>query len=193
MFHNYETTRLFIPNVTYNNIFIILIFLVLGLLSVKKSSTVFLDRIQTNQLKGFAIIMVVLGHLWVHVSQKQALPVYGSYSVALFLYLSGFGLTRSAYKRKLSLKDFCIRRISRVMIPYWIVTLLILFFDYVLLDKLYSAKETILTLSGLNLDRAIRDIDYSRWYITSLLVSYILFFVTNKGEFNFEVQHPMIY
>ncbi len=180
IFHNYEVSKLLIHDVTYNNILIILIFVVLSLLSLKKSQNLFLGRIQTNQLKGFAIVMVVLGHLWIHVSQNPAFLIYGSYSVALFLFLSGFGLTLSSFKRKLNLKEFCSRRVSRVMIPYWIVTLLILIFDYILLKKMYTAKMMVLTFCGCNFDRGLKGIDYTRWYITLLLVCYILFFLVNN-------------
>ena len=139
MFQNYEISKLSIPDPVLNNLIILCLLLGMSALRLKKSGSGFLDRIQTGQLKGLAIVLVVLGHLRVHVSEHPA-PTYASYAVALFLFLSGFGLTMSSLKKKLGVREFFVRRLSRVMVPYWMITLIILIADYLILGRTYSLR-----------------------------------------------------
>ena len=96
--------------------------------------------------------------------------------LAVFLFLSGYGLTRSHMLRKLSLLQFITRRINRVMLPYWITTVLFLILNYVLLSETYSLRLIALTTVGLNFDRATQLLDYVRWFIPLILFFYVVFF-----------------
>jgi peptidoglycan/LPS O-acetylase OafA/YrhL len=150
-----------------------------SVLSLRKSTTSGpLDTIQTDQLKGLAILFVILGHLWVHVSQTKPVLVMSGEAVALFLMLSGFGLTRSLGKR-LTLKEFVARRLRRVLIPYWLSTIGILILDYLLLHRVYGLPDLISTFMGINVTVTTHHIDYVRWYITLLLIWYVLFFLAS--------------
>lgn len=177
---NYETSKLFISNPSFYNFVILIILFAFALVFTKRKTTEFLDHTQANELKGLAMMMVVTGHLWVHVSQEPASLILGGTAVSLFLLLSGFGLTLSVEKTPLTFKKFLFRRLSRIMIPYWIVTAIILLLDYLILNKTYPLQTISTTLAGINIDRTIRDLDYARWFITLLLVQYIVFFFANR-------------
>ncbi len=135
----------------------------------------FLDRTETDQLKGIAILFVVLGHLWVHVSDNRPTIILGDDAVALFLLLSGFGLVKSYLHKPLGAREFFFRRTKRVMFPYWVATVILISLDYFVLDRSYSFSNLALTLMGLNLDYVTRHIDYVRWYITFLIFWYFVF------------------
>ncbi len=186
IFLNFEDTKLFISNPSFHNFVIIFILLVISLVFARRKATGFMDITQGNELKGLAMLMVVTGHLWVHVSQDRASLILGGTAVSLFLLLSGYGLTLSVENKPLTLKGFIFRRLSRVMIPYWIITGIILLLDYLILNKTYSLQGITTTLAGINIDRTIRDLDYVRWFITLLLIEYIVFFVANRFLPRFE-------
>jgi peptidoglycan/LPS O-acetylase OafA/YrhL len=180
-FLNFESIKLYISSPDLNNFFIIAIFFFLSIVSVKRiKPTKLLYVSQTNQLKGIAIILVLLGHLWVHVSQNSPSIIFSSDSVYLFLFLSGYGLTVSSENHILLFKDFAKRRISKVMIPYWTTTIIILLLDFFFLNKIYSNNNLILTFTGINITQSTQYIDYVRWYITFQLFCYLLFFIFNK-------------
>lgn len=178
-FNNYERSKIFIDCPTFFNLIILSSLFILALLSITKKSTIFLDVSQTDHLKGIAILLVIVGHLWVHVIRPEAVPVLGGYSVALFLSLSGFGLTLSYERKPLDPIRFIYQRIRKIMIPYWIVTLIILCLDYAILNRSYSLSSIILTLFGINFNEELLRIDYSRWFITFLLLYYLAFILAN--------------
>ncbi|MHC4295836.1 MAG: acyltransferase family protein [Planctomycetota bacterium] len=134
-----------------------------------------MDRLQTEQLKGLAIFLIVLGHLWVHLSQAGARLVLSGDAVAMFLILSGFGLTISRRRKKTSFTTFYLRRIKRIFVPYWIATSVILLCDYVMLEKLLSPGGVLMTVVGANFTGELRHLDHVRWFITFILMWYVLF------------------
>jgi len=79
--------------------------------------------------------------------------------------------------KKSSLLEFVAGRIKRVFVPYWIATVSFLTLDYVLLAQEYSLQQKILTMLGINIDRAILDIN-GTWFITLLLFFYCVFIVS---------------
>lgn len=179
IFSNYEFIKLVIPYPTLQNYGLLAVFLIIAVLTSQKANTTFLDRTQTDQLKGIAILIVVLGHLWVHVSSVRAIPVFGDYAVSLFLILSGFGLSVSQATKTISI-NFILRRFRKVIIPYWLITLIILVADFLLLNKSYSITDVLTTFAGINLNKNLKHIDYTRWYITLILIYYIVYFLFNR-------------
>ena len=146
----------------------------------KQRSNHLLDIRQTEQLKGLSIFLVILGHLWVHVSTIKPALIFSGDAVSMFLILSGYGLTISAGKAKLNFKTFALKRLRRVMAPYWIVTLFIVLLDILLLNKILSANSIIETFLGLNFTEETKRIDYVRWFITFLLFWYSVFFAVHN-------------
>ncbi|WP_163337113.1 acyltransferase [Desulfopila sp. IMCC35008] len=141
-------------------------------------STSFLGREVTDQFRGLAILLVVVGHISVHTleaRQQIYFPVFGQYGVSIFFLLSGFGLARSYANRSLQLCDFFKRRLTKVMIPYWIVTIIIVITDSIFLARGYRLNDILATMLGFNSSRIVQIIDYVRWYITVLLAWYLFF------------------
>lgn len=178
-FKNYEITKLIIPNSNVANLLILIILCCSAAFSSKRSAhpSDFLDRTQTEQLKGIAILLVVLGHLWVHVSDKRASIVFSGDAVALFLLLSGYGLTISSQNNSFTFRYFLLQRIKRVMVPYWIATILIIMLDYLIIGRTYVFTDVLMTSVGINMNTATRHIDYVRWYVTFIIMWYLIFYL----------------
>jgi len=182
VFYNYEFNKLNIVHPDYINYFLIVGFIVFVFLTsfakfseVERGSVKILNRTHTQQLRGLAIFLVVLGHLWVHVSKIQANLVLSGEAVSLFLILSGFGLFTSVKGKNFLLKKFFIKRVKRVMVPYWIVTFFIILIDCLILNKKISFNEILLTFIGINITEYLLKLDYVRWFVTFILLWYINF------------------
>lgn len=124
-----------------------------------------ISYIQTNIIKGIAILLVLLGHL--NIVDKG-----GCYGVTLFLFISGYGLMCSYIKNGLS--QFWRKRIKGVWIPYLLVTILWIIIDY-FCGTIYNLPTMISSLLGLN-----NVVDITMWYIKFLIYWYLLFFLIFK-------------
>lgn len=176
---NYEAAKLSIDYPTLTNIAILVLLVLISLLWTRKQSTTFLNRDQTDQLRGGSILLVIVTHLWQHVSSVEASPHLSGYGVSMFLLISGFGLTSSLNKKTFTWATFLYRRLRRMMVPYWILTCVWLYVDYQLLHRTYSLHDITYTFAGINF-HTISNIDYVRWYITWIIMWYVVFSVANR-------------
>jgi len=176
--NNYERMKLDVYNPEICNLFIIAIILLITLASIRKTEIqYFFHKDQSIQLKGLAIIFIILGHLWVHVVGFFPKLLFGGEAVAMFLLLSGYGLT-SSYKNRVVLpRVYLTARLNRVMVPYWVITVLIVALDYLILNRTYNLQDIVMTMLGININVNTRYIDYVRWFITFILIWYICFFI----------------
>jgi len=180
-FVNYETTKLHIDNRFLINGLIYFTLLLVALVTLKKRPNTLLDFSQTEQLRGVAMLFVIIGHFWHHVCNVGGpLLTLGDYAVTLFLLLSGYGLMCSNMARRISGREFLLKRVRKIFVPYWLVTFGILIADYIFLQRTYSFHEILLTFSGVNLSKTLHYFDYARWFITLLLLNYLAFFCCTK-------------
>ncbi|MCD7791347.1 MAG: acyltransferase family protein [Bacteroides thetaiotaomicron] len=75
---------------------------------------------QSNIIKGFAILLVVLCHLGGYFT--RFLTPLGGIGVAVFLILSAYGLEKSFLKSGQA--AFWRKRIITVFVPYWIIEII---------------------------------------------------------------------
>jgi peptidoglycan/LPS O-acetylase OafA/YrhL len=181
---NFETSKLSIDYPTVTNVVILLLLLLISLLWTRKQSTTFLDQDQTDQLRGGSILLVIMTHFWQHVSAVEATPHLSGYGVSMFLLISGFALTSTLDKPTFTWARFLSRRLRRMMVPYWVLTVVWLFADYVLLHRTYSLQDITCTMAGINF-HTITQIDYVRWYITWIIMWYFAFALTNRFLSNY--------
>ena len=184
IFANHIVDRISLTNPGTTAFFIYSIILAAIFLSISKApkKQEFLNFSQTEQLRGIAILLIILGHLKTNVlARNDYLSFYfGDCGVSLFLFLSGYGLMRSHQAKNATLSHFIKRRVNRVFIPYWITTLLFLLLDYYLLSETYPLKLIILTVLGLNFNLKLQLLDYGRWFITFILFFYLLFYLATR-------------
>jgi len=140
--------------------------------------TPFIDWVGTVQLKGIAILLVIISHLKLlkFISLPYDFSFSGAWGVAIFLLLSGFGLTQSYLKNGVS-NGFFKKRFSKVVLPYVIVTGIWLAIDAIFLAKTYSWSTALLALTGFDLSTSI---DPTMWFVTFIILWYLIFFLVFK-------------
>ncbi|MCX8042878.1 MAG: acyltransferase [Desulfobacterota bacterium] len=178
-FQNFEVAKLAAASPDLVNSVLLMLILLAALFSTKKNiadNHAPLSTTQTEQVRGIAILLVILGHLLFHVLKPRAALILSGEAVACFFLLSGFGLTMSIRNTRKIPDTFWGRRYRRVMIPYWCATVLVLAADHVILGKTYPVFMIALTTLGINITEAATHLDYVRWYITLQLIWYLLFF-----------------
>jgi membrane-bound acyltransferase YfiQ involved in biofilm formation len=142
-----------------------------------------MDKQFTLQLKGLSILMVIIGHL----SLLNVIPIplfnyLGTHGVTLFLFISGYGLTQS-YQNSID-QSFIKKRLLSVFMPYFVITLILIFIDS-RLGKNYSIGTILLTLSSFD---PARTIDKTMWYIPFIILWYSIFYLTFKFTTNNKIR-----
>ncbi len=157
------------------------VFLVTLILSIRPTKEFAFFSIETTtELKGLAILMVVLSHIgYFLVSDNRFLVPLSNYAgvgVDLFLILSGYGLVATALRRPLSIGKFYLKRLVRVYVPVLITVIFFLALDFFVLHKIYPTKNIIQSLLGFFPNADIYgDLNSPLWYITPMLAYYLLF------------------
>jgi len=133
----------------------------------------------TEELKGLAILSIVLAHIsYMLVADKQylfPLSIAAGVGVDVFLFLSGFGLTAGLMKERIAPIEFYRRRLIKVFIPLWLVLLLLFAADALLLHRYYSLSYMLRSMLGWFPDASgTDDVNSPFWYITWLLMFYLL-------------------
>lgn len=114
----------------------------------------------TTTLRGIAILIIIVGHVGVSGFDCRYFNPFGGIGVAMFLFLSGYGLTESFKKKGIS--HFWSKKVFRIAIPYllWI--------------PLYHI---VVRISPLGSPYHIETIP-RYWFIEYLLIMYVAFYVT---------------
>ncbi len=134
----------------------------------------------TQELKGFAILAIVLAHVGYYLSTDTRflfpLSVLAGTGVDIFLFVSGYGLTASALSHDLGIVAFYRRRLSKIYVPLWITLTCLFLADLFILHKTYGWEYIAHSYFGwfphANL---FSDVDSPLWYLTLILFYYLLF------------------
>jgi peptidoglycan/LPS O-acetylase OafA/YrhL len=134
----------------------------------------------TQELKGLAILTIVLAHIaYMLVTDSSflyPLSVAAGVGVDLFLFISGYGLVVGMLRSPLSPLQFYRRRLSRVFIPFWFVIVLLFIADALVLGHTYGGGYVAQSLLGwFPRASAWEDVNSPFWYITWILMFYLLF------------------
>lgn len=165
------------------------IFIVLVIATIKKNrEPLQFTRSHTDELKGFAILMVIFGHIGYFLASDDRflwpLSVAAGVGVNLFLFLSGFGLTAASLKEKTPLKNYYLKRFLNIYPPMWVVIAVFLLMDGFLLQRTYSTAYIVRSFSGFfpNADLSI-DLNSPLWYFTFIVFYYLLFPILFSRKF----------
>ena len=122
------------------------------------------DQKETTSVRGMAILMIAIFHLFIAWEWPRVVNLPGSVGVAAFLFLSGYGINES-YK-KTGLKEYWRKKLRRVMIPFWLFVTILFFF-----------KQTSNWHDYL-LEVAFIKSDY--WFIPYLVWCYLLYWIVQR-------------
>lgn len=139
-----------------------------------------MDIPATNELKGFAILMVIFSHIgyFLDANDKFLYPlsVAGGVGVNIFLFLSGFGLTYASIKTHHPILKFYLKRLRKIFIPMWLVLTAVLAIDFFVLQKTYPLNTVMGNFLGFFPYADIyTSINSPFWYFSLILYYYIIF------------------
>jgi len=168
---------------TQTTILVVVLFLILLItLRRKKLDDQLFPPNITQELKGFAILTIIFGHIGYFLDTQDKflypLSIASGVGVNIFLFLSGFGLTISTLKKKLSIPTFFRKRLFRLFLPMWIVMGVLLLLDWLILGVTYERKTILQNLLGFfPVADIYTSINSVLWYFTFILFYYLLFSV----------------
>jgi peptidoglycan/LPS O-acetylase OafA/YrhL len=176
-FVNHDEEKITVEDPLFLGLSLLALFLAATLLTLRKVvDEQPLSVLQTDQVKGVAILLVLVSHLYGYVllvpsgELTRFRDISGSVGVALFLLLSGFGLCVSL--RAKGLYHFFSKRIARIYVPILLaMTLEILLTHYLL------HPETSLLAAFSKLVLSLPDVDRNLWFITFILFWYCLLYL----------------
>lgn len=151
------------------------------MLSIHKNNTnhIILDRNLTDFLKFIACIMVALSHYcgYALVNGVSSSFIYrviaatgGYLGVAVFFFLSGYGLMMSDIKRHLEPFDFLKRRLSKTYLPAVLVSVIWLLIALIVNTDLLCNKKYFLGVVWYFNDEVM-------WFVRTIVVMYVFFYV----------------
>ena len=138
------------------------------------NSNGYLSLSTSKSYRGLFAIVVIFHHLALRTTTGvlfQPFASMGSLAVAFFFFLSGYGLQKSyIIKSESYKKDFLLKRIPTVLIPYIIITA-IYWLTHLFLGHFYSIKDII---HGLIVGYPIAE---NSWFIVNILIFYVVFWL----------------
>jgi len=179
LFINHYQTKLQINNVFFD-IYFVLILILLVFLTLKKSlNDQPLSFLQTNQMRGLGITLIILNHICYYTEPLPFLYVIwseaGMIGVAIFLIISGYGLSISLERK--GIQFFFTNRISKILIPL-ILALSLLQFLYLTLTS--DGGSILLSLPKILF--SMYSLDRKTWFIIFILFWYCLLYLTYKFQ-----------
>lgn len=154
-----------------------------------------LTIIDTNILKGVAVLLLLLHHLFDPSKKYLDVVIHGQpivlsisqwskVCVAIFVFLSGYGLVLSnRYSSRINVLSFYYKRYIKLMFNYWLVWALfipiLLFGGYVSFHSVYGDNLIIHMIRDLmGIEAMFRDyhsINPSWWFYSCIISLYLLF------------------
>lgn len=129
----------------------------------------------TKKEKGIAAILIVLHHLSQRVKVSGPFVILGYIGfilVAVFFFISGYGLSYGVQYKHNYLKGFLRKRLLPVLVPYWIVNTVDIVF-YLSEGTVFTPMQYVLSFIGI-------DVITGTWFVTAILIMYIIFWLAFK-------------
>lgn len=157
-----------------NSYSLLVLIMVLYVLSVTwcRGAVIPLTRDRTTVLKGMLSILIILSHVNFHadIPMFKSITNWGGTKVALFFFLSGYGLINSYIRVGEGYMDgFLVKRIWKIVKPLLVITLVYLGFVFLDTGKFPDAIVEGLLLYGKT------PLPYS-WFVYVIVLAYISFF-----------------
>lgn len=132
----------------------------------------------TQMTKGIAIILMLIHHLFAYPDRlkyqyigflklEQNIGEFGKICVAMFLFLSGFGVYYTLYKSNTIKESFkkSINKIKLIYFNYWIVFLLFIPIGFLLFNVKFNLLELLLNFLGIE-----SSYNYEWWFFRTYII-----------------------
>ena len=128
----------------------------------------------TSGLKGFLALGIVFHHLsqWVTTGTEFSNFGYmGTYIVSVFFFLSGYGLYVQNERKVSYLDNFLVKRLSKILTPYIIISIIYLIYRSINGQVLSSSFFIDLFKKG-------STVIYNGWFVDIIILMYIFFYIS---------------
>ena len=130
-----------------------------------------------HALRALALVFLLAGHFYLFcVGGTGLIGQGGEWAVMTFLIASGMGLAKS-YDFSQCGRKFIQRRVSRVMVPLWLILPVFYLLDLFVLDKTYPWHEIALSFAGIIKKSPP---NATLWFIPFILYLYGVFFLISN-------------
>ena len=152
----------------------ILLLISLFVYLIPKTDVDYLSNKSTKSLKGLLALLIIFHHISQKVTTGENFSNFeymGRYIVALFFFLSGYGLYFQYSNNATYMENFLKKRLVRIFIP---------FFVFIVIYVIYRATlgEVINVDFFLSFWKDHSNIIYNGWFINSIIVLYVIFYVS---------------
>ena len=154
-------------------VILLLITLFLYLLPQNKE---YLNVKSTSGLRGFLALGIIFHHISPLVKTGEEFSNFsymGTYIVSIFFFLSAYGLYVQNESRENYLDNFLVKRLSKIIVPFFIISLIYMFYRFVngqLIDLNFF----------INLFKQGSTIIYNGWFVDIIILMYIFFYLSFK-------------
>lgn len=129
----------------------------------------------TNCAKGVAAVMIVVFHLFIAWQWPRVVNVFGSVGVAMFLFMSGFGINESWKKNGLT--HYWRKKLCRVVLPFWLFVLVLLPFRW---NETFNNGWNDYNYDGCSLLMELSFLGSKFWFIPYLMWNYALYWLLQR-------------
>ena len=134
----------------------------------------YLSNKSTKSLKGLLALLIIFHHISQKITTGENFSNFeymGRYVVALFFFLSGYGLYFQYSNNATYMENFLKKRLVRIFIP---------FFVFIVIYVIYRATlgEVVNVDFFLSFWKDHSNIIYNGWFINSIIVLYVIFYVS---------------
>ena len=156
----------------------ILLLISLFVYLIPRTDVDYLSNKSTKSLKGLLALLIIFHH----VSQKittgdnfSNFEYMGRYIVALFFFLSGYGLYFQYSNNVNYMENFLRKRLARIFIPFYVFIVIYVFYRAAL-------GEVVNVDFFLSFWKDHSNIVYNGWFVNSIIVLYVIFYVSFKKK-----------
>ena len=152
----------------------ILLLISLFVYLIPRTGVDYLSSKSTKSLKGLLAVLIIFHHISQKITTGEIFSNFtymGWYIIALFFFLSGYGLFFQYSNNATYMKNFLRRRLTRIFIPFYVFIFIYVFYRAML-------GEIINLDFFLSFWKEHNNIIYNGWFINSIIVLYIIFYVS---------------
>lgn len=155
---------------------IVILLLITLLLYLLPQNKEYLNVKSTSGLRGFLALGIIFHHISPLVKTGEEFSNFsymGTYIVSIFFFLSAYGLYVQNESRENYLDNFLVKRLSKIIVPFFIISLIYMFYRFVngqLIDLNFF----------INLFKQGSTIIYNGWFVDVIILMYIFFYLSFK-------------
>ena len=156
----------------------ILLLISLFVYLIPRTDVDYLSNKSTKSLKGLLALLIIFHHISQKITTGENFSNFeymGRYIVALFFFLSGYGLYFQYSNNATYMENFLKKRLVRIFIP---------FFVFIVIYVIYRATlgEVVNVDFFLSFWEDHSNIIYNGWFINSIIVLYVIFYISFKSK-----------